>query len=452
MYSLKYIRENTKILRAGLEKRGEAHRLDPILELDERRRQILLVAEEKKAERNRQSRLIGEMMKKAINIAAAETEKEIYGKSDFFPKHDEDPDELKREMDTLKEKVKAIGEKIKDFDRDLSVIEAKLNEKIAWLPNIPHHTVPAGEDASHNVEIKQWGEKLEAYFPPKDHLDLGTALGIIDFERAAKITGSGFPLYIGKGAQLERALINFMLDLHIKEHGYQEVFPPFMVNRDSLFCTGQIPKLEEDMYRCRDDDLYLIPTAEVPLTNIYREETFQERELPVKFAAYTACFRREAGSYGRETRGFLRVHQFNKVELVKFVHPSASYEEHEKLTLNAEKVLELLEIPYRRLELCAGDLGFAAAKCYDLEVWSPADEKWLEASSCSNFEDFQARRANIRFKPAGGGRAQFVHTINGSGLATSRLIVSLLENNQTEEGTVMVPKVLTPYTKFTIID
>jgi len=423
MYNLKFIRENTESLRAGLEKRGEAVRLDPILELDEKRRAVLLEVEALKAERNRKSHQIGEMIKSGE----------------------------KAQADKMRAEVKAIGEEIKRFDVELREIEAQLNDKISWLPNIPHQSTPVGNDESANVEIKQWGEKLKAYFPIKDHLDLGKALGIIDFERAAKVTGSGFPFYIGKGAALERALINYMLDTHTKEHKYTEVFPPFMVNRESLFSTGQIPKLEEDMYRCRDDELYLIPTAEVPITNFHRDETFLEKDLPVSYAGYTACFRREAGSYGKETRGFLRVHQFNKVEMVKFVHPDDSYEELEKLTRDAEAVLEMLEIPYRRLELCTGDLGFAAAKCYDLEVWSPAGEKWLEASSCSNFEDFQARRANIRFKPAAEKKTRFLHTINGSGLATSRLIVALLEHYQTEEGTVMVPKVLVPYTGFSII-
>ncbi|NQS97790.1 MAG: serine--tRNA ligase, partial [candidate division Zixibacteria bacterium] len=286
MYNLKFIRENTESLRAGLEKRGEAVRLDPILELDEKRRAVLLEVEALKAERNRKSHQIGEMIKSGE----------------------------KAQADKMRAEVKAIGEEIKRFDVELREIEAQLNDKISWLPNIPHQSTPVGNDESANVEIKQWGEKLKAYFPIKDHLDLGKALGIIDFERAAKVTGSGFPFYIGKGAALERALINYMLDTHTKEHKYTEVFPPFMVNRESLFSTGQIPKLEEDMYRCRDDELYLIPTAEVPITNFHRDETFLEKDLPVSYAGYTACFRREAGSYGKETRGFLRVHQFNKVE------------------------------------------------------------------------------------------------------------------------------------------
>jgi seryl-tRNA synthetase len=359
-------------------------------------------------------------------------------------KKGENPEELKLQ-------VKTTGDQIKTLDEDLKALEADLEEKIAYLPNLPHISTPVGKDPSANVERKVWGEKPDFPFPIKDHLQLGSDLGILDFERGAKVAGSGFPLYTGKGAALERALINFMLNLHTREHGYKEVFPPFMVNRQSLFGTGQIPKLEVDMYRCRDDELYLIPTAEVPITNMHRDETFREKQLPVNYVAYTACFRREAGSYGRETRGFLRVHQFNKVELVKIVHPDTSYEELEKLTLDAERVLELLEVPYRRLELCSGDLGFSATKCYDLEVWSPAGEKYLEASSCSNFEDFQARRLNIRFHPSGSNKTQYVHTLNGSGLATSRLMVALLEVNQTEEGTVMVPKVLVPFTGFAVI-
>ena len=408
-------------MRRGLARRGEAHRLDSILKLEERRRGILAEVEVLKAERNAKSREIGSIKKSG------------------------------GDANELQAYVRSLGDKIKDFDDELKTVDSELQEKISWLPNLPHDSVPDGEDASSNVVRKEWGEKPEFHFPIKDHLELGRSLGILDFERGAKVAGSGFPLYTGKGAALERALINFMLDTHVKEHSYTEIYPPFMVNYESLFATGQIPKLLEDMYKCKDDDLYLIPTAEVPVTNMHRDETFSEKQLPVNYAAFTACFRREAGSYGRETRGFLRVHQFNKVELVKIVHPDDSYDEHEKLTLNAERILEMLEIPYRRLELCAGDLGFAAAKCYDLEVWSPAEEKWLEASSCSNFEDFQARRANIRFKPESGGKALFVHTLNGSGLATSRLMVALLENNQTEEGTVMAPKVLVPYTGFSII-
>ena len=450
MYNLKYIRENTGELRTGLNKRGEGWRLAPILELDEKRRALIAQVEAMKAERNQKSRMIGEIMKARTQKAAVETEKQKLGKVDFGGESILDISD--EEVSRLRENVKLVGEEIKRFDEELKEIEEEMDKRITWLPNLPHQSTPVGADESANITVKEWGDKLETYFPLKDHVDLGLDLNILRFDIASKVTGHGFPLYVGKGAALERALINFMLDLHTKDHGFTEINPPLMVNRDSLFATGQIPKLEEDMYRCRDDELYLIPTAEVPVTNMYRDMTLEEKELPLNLCAFTPCFRREAGSYGKETRGFLRVHQFNKVEMVKFVKPETSYEELEKITGYAEKVLELLEVPYRRIELCTGDLGFSAAKCYDLEVWSPANQKYLEASSCSNFEDFQARRAKIRYRPAGGGKAEFVHTLNGSGLATSRLMVALMENNQTEEGTIMVPKALVPYVGFTIID
>ena len=300
-------------------------------------------------------------------------------------------------------------------------------------------------DSTGNVEVKLWGTIPKFDFKVKDHLSLGEDLDILDFKRGSKISGSGFPVYKGPGARLERALINFMLDTHIREHGYTEIFPPFLVNRDSMYGTGQLPKLEEDMYCTEKDDLFLIPTAEVPVTNLHRNETLPVEKLPLKYAAYTACFRREAGSYGKETRGFLRVHQFNKVELVNFTLPEKSYESHEHLLAEATKILQLLEIPYRVMMLCSGDLSFAAAKCYDIETWSPAEQKWLEASSVSNFEDFQARRSNIRFRRSADKPLEFVHTLNGSGLATSRLMVSLLETYQTDEGSVMIPAVLRPY-------
>ena len=285
-----------------------------------------------------------------------------------------------------------------------------------------------------------------------DHIELGKKLKILDFERGTKLTGSGFPLYVGKGATLERSLINYMLDTHINKHGYTEIFPPFLVNRDSMKGTGQLPKMEEDMYHCGKDDLFLVPTAEVPVTNIRRGEILEEKELPLKNVAYSACFRREAGSYGKESKGFLRVHQFNKVEMVKLVRAETSYDELEKLVKDAEEILQALKIPYRILLLCTGDLSFSAAKCYDIETWSPAENKWLEASSCSNFEAFQARRANIRFRNEETKKPEFVHTLNGSGLATSRLMVSLLENYQTPEGKVIVPEELQKYTGFKVIE
>jgi seryl-tRNA synthetase len=305
--------------------------------------------------------------------------------------------------------------------------------------------VPVGKNELDNVEIRTWGEKPIFDFPIKNHLELGERLDILDFKRGGKISGSGFPVYKGHGARLERALINFMLDVHVDKQNYTEIFPPFVVNRESMFGTALLPKMEQYMYHAEKDDLFLIPTAEVPVTNLHRDEMIPVEKLPVKYTAYSACFRREAGSYGKDTRGFLRVHQFNKVEMVNFVKPEDSYERLENLLSEATDILEILEIPYRVLMLCTGDLSFAAAKCYDIETWSPAEDKWLEASSVSNFEDFQARRANIRFKREKGAKPEFVHTLNGSGLATSRLMVSLLENYQTDEGTIIIPKALRPY-------
>ncbi len=354
--------------------------------------------------------------------------------------------------------MKLVSDTIKEKDEIIRSLDSDIENILLFIPNIPHSSVKIGKDSSENTEVRSWGRDLhfgpeteEADFEIKDHVTLGKKLGILDFERAAKISGSGFPLYIGKGAILERGLIQFMLNYHIEKHGYTEVSTPFIVNRDSMRGTGQIPKLEEDMYHCEEDDLFLIPTAEVPITNIFRNEMLNVKDLPIKFCGYSPCFRREAGSYGKETKGFLRVHQFNKVEMVKFSLPENSYDELELLVNDAEDILKALEIPYRVLALCTGDLSFSAAKCYDIEVYSPAEKKWLEASSCSNFEDFQARRANIRFKRDPKSKPEFVHTLNGSGLATSRLMVALLENYQTSEGKIIVPKVLQPYTQFNVI-
>jgi seryl-tRNA synthetase len=327
-----------------------------------------------------------------------------------------------------------------------------------YVPNLPHTSVPVGKTPEENVEVRKWTPQGFSYHKEEktlDHVELGKKLKILDFERGAKISGSGFPVYIGKGATLERALINFMLDYHLTNHNYKEVFPPFLVNKESMQGTGQLPKMEDDMYCIEKDGLYPIPTAEVPITNLHRDEILADKDLPIKYVGYSACFRREAGSYGKESKGFLRVHQFNKVEMVKIVKPETSYDELENLVKDAEDILQVLKIPYRIIMLCTGDLSFSAAKCYDIETWSPAEQKWLEASSCSNFEDFQARRASIRFKregdPAKTGaskKPEFVHTLNGSGLATSRLMVSLLENYQTEKGTIKVPEVLQKYTGF----
>ena len=320
---------------------------------------------------------------------------------------------------------------------------------------MPHSSVPVGKSAEDNIEERQWlpaGFSFDKREKILDHIELGKKLGILDFERGAKVSGSGFPVYIDKGATLERALINFMLDYHINKHNYSEVFPPFLVNKDSMLGTGQLPKMADDMYYIEKDDLYTVPTAEVPITNLHRNEILDESELPKNYVGYSACFRREAGSYGKEAKGFLRVHQFNKVEMVKIVKPEDSYNELENIVNDAEDILKALEIPYRIILLCTGDLSFSAAKCYDIETWSPAENKWLEASSCSNFEDFQARRASIRFRRKSAKKPEFVHTLNGSGLATSRLMVSLLEHYQTIEGTIAVPEVLQKYTGFNLID
>jgi seryl-tRNA synthetase len=433
MLDLKYIRENPTIVRAACKNKGEADNVDAILRLDEGRRQLIQKGETLKNRRNVVSEQIGKLKKE------------------------------KKDADTLMAEMKDVSNEVKKIDDELVAIEKELDQLLLTVPNVPHSSVPVGKTPSSNVEVRRWSgdgaiigfaDKKSLDFELRDHLALGKKLGILDFDRAAKISGSGFALYRGRGATLERALINFMIDLHLQKHGYKEVFPPFLVNRASMVATGQLPKLESDMYNIGLDDLFPIPTAEVPVTNIHRDEILPFEDLPIKYVAYSACFRREAGSYGKETKGFLRVHQFNKVEMVKFVSPETSYHELELLVRDAEDVLQLLNIPYRVMELCTGDMSFSAAKCYDIDVWAPAEtarEGWLEASSCSNFESFQARRANIRFKRDPKSKPEFVHTLNGSGLATSRLMVALLENYQTPEGKVIVPKVLHKYTGFEVI-
>ncbi|NTW55851.1 MAG: serine--tRNA ligase, partial [Chlorobiaceae bacterium] len=353
--------------------------------------------------------------------------------------------------DELIVKMKSVSDEITGMDSTLGELETEMESILLGLPNRLHPSVPTGRSAEDNLVSKgpiEFSHNLD--FKLKNHLELGKSLGILDFERGAKISGAGFPVYTGKGARLERALINFMLDHHTS-NGYTEIFPPFFVNRDSLRGTGQWPKFADQVYYMQEDDLYAIPTAEVPVTNLHRDEMVDVNALPISYAAYSACFRREAGSYGKDTRGFLRVHQFNKVEMVKFTRPENSYEALEEIRESAEAILVALKIPYRVLLLCSGDISANAAKCYDIEVWSPAEGKFLEASSCSNFEDYQARRANIRFKPDSKSKPEFVHTLNGSGLATSRLMVSILEHYQTPEGTIRVPEVLQPYTGFTEI-
>lgn len=425
MLDIKLIRENPNLVRKGLANKKEKDRIGEILQLDEERRALIFSVEELKAKKNQASAKIPQMKKTGEDTSA------------------------------LMAEMKGVSDEITAKDKKVAEIETAISDILAYIPNLPHESVPVGMSAEENVEVRRWlpdGYSFENDFPVMDHIQLGKKLNILDFERGAKITGSGFPVYKGKGATLERALINFFLDMHINDHGYTEIFPPFLVNRDSMKGTGQIPKMEEDMYHIEKDGLYPIPTAEVPITNIYRDEVLQERELPVKYAGYSACFRREAGSYGKDSKGFLRVHQFNKVEMVKFAHPDTSYDELEKLVKDAEDILQALKVPYRILMLCTGDLSFSAAKCYDIEVWSPAENKWLEASSCSNFEAFQARRANIKFRREDTKKPDFIHTLNGSGLATSRLMVSLLENNQTPEGKILVPAPLQKYTGFSVIE
>jgi len=415
MLDLKFIRDNAERVRNGIQKKNAPVDLDRILGLDARRREILGIVESEKHHRNVVSDKIAQLKKD------------------------------KQDASSLIEEMQAVSKNIKKFDDEVRQIEEDLNALLLTVPNMPHESVPEGADASSNSIVREWGSLPQFDFKPKTHLEIGEQLDILDFKRGAKIAGSGFPLYKGMGARLERALINFMLDLHVDKHGYRETFPPFLANRSSMQGTGQLPKLAEDMYYCEEDDLFLIPTAEVPITNIHRNEMLEASDLPVYYTGYSACFRREAGSYGKETKGFLRVHQFNKVEMVKLVTPESSYEELESLVKDAEDVLQQLELPYRVMLLCAGDLSFSAAKCYDIEIWAAGEKKYLEVSSCSNFEDFQARRIPIRFRRAKGEKPEYVHTLNGSGVATARLMVSILEHYQTDEGTVIVPQVLRKY-------
>jgi seryl-tRNA synthetase len=424
MLDIKFIRENPEAVKQGIVNKNEKDRVDEILAQDEKRRKIISESEELKAKKNQVSAKIPQMKK------AGEDTTHIFAE------------------------MKKVSDNISELDTKLRDIDSELNDLLMFVPNLPHSSVPVGKTPEENVEVRKWKPE-NFYFDKKvktlDHIELGKKLNILDFERGAKVSGSGFPVYIGNGATLERALINFMLDYHLTNHNYKEVFPPFLVNKESMQGTGQLPKMEDDMYAIEKDGLYPIPTAEVPITNLHRDEMLIEKDLPINYVGYSACFRREAGSYGKESKGFLRVHQFNKVEMVKIVKPETSYDELENLVKDAEDILIALKIPYKIIMLCTGDLSFSAAKCYDIETWSPAEQKWLEASSCSNFEDFQARRANIRFKREGAKKPEFVHTLNGSGLATSRLMVSLLEIYQTPEGTIKVPEVLQKYTGFSEI-
>jgi seryl-tRNA synthetase len=414
MLDPKFIRENQEKVREALAKKKDSFDLDAFLLLDEARRNVLRQLEELRAQQNK----IDSQMQALLN-------------------------EKKDPKDKIAQ-AKEIKQKQADLDQDYKKSDSEYKDLLLQIPNIPHESVPVGGEANNKV-IKEWGDKKKFDFKPLTHIELASHLDIIDFKRPAKITGSNFTLLKGQGAKLERALINFMLDLHTTEHGYIEVSVPFVANRQSMTATGQLPKLEADMYNIAEDDYFLIPTAEVPVTNIHRDEVLAQEQLPIYYTAYTPCFRREAGSYGKETRGLVRVHQFDKVELVKFVEPSVSYDELEKLLSNACRVLELLELPYRVNLLASGEISFAAAKCYDIELYVPGIDKWLEVSSCSNFEDFQARRGNIRYKDAQTGKLGFVHTLNGSGVALPRLLIAILENYQQKDGSILVPQSLRSY-------
>lgn len=416
MLDIKLLRANFDEVKEKLTKRGEdLTDLDKFVGLDEKRRELIAKVEVLKAERNEVSQKIAEMKRNKENA------------------------------DDVIARMREVGDEIKTLDEQLHQVEEELTYVMMRIPNIPHESVPVGDSEDDNVEVRTWGEKPEFGFEPKPHWEIGTNLKLLDFERAAKVTGSRFVFYRGLGARLERALISFMLDLHVEEHGYEEMLPPYLVNRTSLTGTGQLPKFEEDAFLIEEEDYFLIPTSEVPVTNYYRDEILDGAQLPIAYTAYSTNFRSEAGSAGRDTRGLIRQHQFNKVELVRFVNPDESYDELEKLTGHAEKVLQLLGLPYRVLKMCTADLGFTAAKKYDIEVWIPTQDTYREISSCSNFEEFQARRASIRFRREQGAKPEFVHTLNGSGLAIGRTVAAILENFQQEDGSVIIPEVLRPY-------
>jgi seryl-tRNA synthetase len=415
MLEAKYIREHLDEVRERLASRGQAVNLDQFILIDGERRKTIQEWERLRA------------LQKKVSDEVSKKKKE-----------GQDASELIEEMKNVSRNLKALD----------GVVEEKekvLQDFLLTIPNLPHASVPVGKDPSDNVEVKRWGEIPKFDFKPKPHWDLGEELGILDFKNGAKITGARFTLYWDLGAKLERALINFMLDLHTREHGYREVLPPFMVNRTSMTGTGQLPKFEEELFKVEGTDYFLIPTAEVPVTNIHQDEVLEEKVLPLYYTAYTPCFRKEAGSYGKDTRGLIRQHQFNKVELVKFAKPETSYDELEKLLSDAEEVLKRLRLPYRVVNLCSGDLGFSASKTYDIEVWLPGQDTFKEISSCSNFEDFQARRAKIRYRISGKSKTEYVHTLNGSGLAVGRTLVAILENYQQADGSVIIPEVLQSY-------
>ena len=415
MLDLKYIRDNIELIEEKLRHRGTDIDLQGFHILDEKRRSILVDVESLKHERNKVSDEIARLKKQ------------------------------KGDASTLIAEMRGVSDKIKSLDGELAEVHRQLDDIILGIPNLPHDSVPIGTDERDNEEIRKWGEKPSFDFDPKDHADIGEELDIIDFSVGAKLAGARFSMMKGMGAKLERALINFMLDIHTSEHGYIEVLPPFMVNSKTMTGTGQLPKFADDLFKVADTDYWLVPTAEVPVTNIFQDDTIDAEDLPVYMTAYTPCFRKEAGSYGKDTRGLIRQHQFDKVELVKFVHPDTSYDELEKLLENAEEILKRLNIHYRVVNLCTGDLGFSAAKTYDIEVWLPGQNAYREISSCSNFEDFQSRRANIRLKEKDKKGTRLVHTLNGSGLAVGRTLVAILENYQKADGSVEIPKALRPY-------
>lgn len=415
LLDLRWIRGNPDTLRAALARRGQEAPVDRLLELDEARRRLLIEVEERRALRNQVSEEVGRRKRVGEDTAAAVDE------------------------------MRAVGEAIRRLEERLREVDQEIEEILLRIPNVPHSSVPPGHSAAENVEVRRWGEPRTFSFTPAPHWELGERLGILDFERAARVTGARFVFFSGAGARLLRALANFMLDLHTGEHGYKELFPPHLVSRASMVGTGQLPRFSEESFHTAGSEYWLIPTAEVPVTNFHRGEILAGDRLPLKYVAYSSCFRAEAGAHGRDTRGLIRMHEFEKVELVKFTLPETSYEALESLVRDAEAVLQRLELPYRVMLLCAGDLGFGSAKTYDLEVWMPSYGGYVEISSCSNFEDFQARRAGIRFRPAGGGKPRFVHTLNGSGLAIGRTVAALLENFQDQEGNVSIPAALRPY-------
>ena len=415
MISIEQIRNNSIYIKERLSLKGEIDSIDSILSLDKSYRSHISKSNELRAKRNQVSDKIAEAKKSGKNA------------------------------DSDIKDMREVGDKIKSLEDKGSKIKNELNELLLRLPNLPHESVPKGKDSAENQVVREYGQNLDQDFELKSHLELGKKLNLFDFDKASKISGSGFPLYTGEGAKLERALINYMLDFQTKNHDYTEIFPPFMVRSQSPLTTGNLPKFSEDMYFVENDNLWMIPTAEVPITNMHQDEILLEDQLPIKYAAYSACFRREAGSHGKETKGLLRLHQFNKVELVQFVKPNESYKILEELTKDAESILQSLGLRYRVVELCTGDLSFSAAKCYDLEVWAPGEQQWLEVSSCSNFESFQARRGNIRYRKANDNSVEFVHTLNGSGLATPRLMVAILETYQQSDGSISIPKPLKDY-------